>query len=125
MSTQIDNAKALSHPLRVRILETLAENEPSSPARLSIALDEPLGNVSYHFKTLLEYGMVECVATKPVRGALEHFYARTPAVLDSVTESQALNEIARFLREGHMLGDELVGQIRRVLLDAGRKVDAA
>src|SRR4051794_15100467 len=39
--------KALSHPLRVRML-TLLNQKVSSPSELAEELDEPLGNVSYH-----------------------------------------------------------------------------
>jgi DNA-binding transcriptional ArsR family regulator len=69
-------AKALAHPLRVRILTSL-HNGISSPNLLSQELDEPLGNVSYHVKTLLEYDCVELVKTEPRRGAVEHFYRAT------------------------------------------------
>lgn len=69
-------AKALAHPLRVRILNALHEGI-SSPNQLSQELDEPLGNVSYHVKTLLEYDCVELVKTEPRRGAVEHFYRAT------------------------------------------------
>jgi len=69
-------AKALAHPLRVRILNSLHEGI-SSPNQLSQELNEPLGNVSYHVKTLLEYDCVELVKTEPRRGAVEHFYRAT------------------------------------------------
>jgi DNA-binding transcriptional ArsR family regulator len=69
-------AKALAHPLRVRILSSLHKGI-SSPNQLAQELDEPLGNVSYHVKTLLEYGCVELVKTEPRRGAVEHFYRAT------------------------------------------------
>jgi DNA-binding transcriptional ArsR family regulator len=69
-------AKALAHPLRVRILSSLQKGI-SSPNQLSQELDEPLGNVSYHVKTLLEYKCVELVKTEPRRGAVEHFYRAT------------------------------------------------
>ncbi len=69
-------AKALAHPLRVRILTSLHRGV-SSPNQLSQELDEPLGNVSYHVKTLLEYDCVELVKTEPRRGAVEHFYRAT------------------------------------------------
>jgi len=65
--------KALGHPLRDRILQALNESV-ASPAQLARALDEPLGNVSYHVKILLECEAVELVRTAPVRGAIEHFY---------------------------------------------------
>lgn len=98
MSTQIDNAKALSHPLRVRILEALAADEPSSPAKLSVTLDEPLGNVSYHVKTLSELGMVELVSTAPRRGAVEHYYQRTVVGRGAGTDAGALDYIAGLFR---------------------------
>ena len=69
-------AKALAHPLRVRILSSLHKGI-SSPNQLSQELGEPLGNVSYHVKTLLEYDCVELVKTEPRRGAVEHFYRAT------------------------------------------------
>jgi DNA-binding transcriptional ArsR family regulator len=69
-------AKALAHPLRVRILTSLQKGI-SSPNQLSQELGEPLGNVSYHVKTLLEYDCVELVKTEPRRGAVEHFYRAT------------------------------------------------
>jgi DNA-binding transcriptional ArsR family regulator len=69
-------AKALAHPLRVRILTELHRGI-SSPNQLAQELDEPLGNVSYHVKTLLEYDCVELVKTEPRRGAVEHFYRAT------------------------------------------------
>jgi len=65
--------KALAHPLRFRILEQLAAG-PASPSAIAEALGEPLGNVSYHVKILLQYEAIELVETRPVRGALEHFY---------------------------------------------------
>ncbi len=69
-------AKALAHPLRVRILASL-HRRISSPNQLSRELDEPLGNVSYHVKTLLEFDCIELVKTEPRRGAVEHFYRAT------------------------------------------------
>lgn len=69
-------AKALAHPLRMRILTTLHDGI-SSPNQLSQQLDEPLGNVSYHVKTLLEFDCIELVKTEPRRGAVEHFYRAT------------------------------------------------
>jgi DNA-binding transcriptional ArsR family regulator len=69
-------AKALAHPLRVQLLNILNERV-SSPNQLSKELSEPLGNVSYHVKVLLEYDCVELVKREPRRGAIEHFYRAT------------------------------------------------
>jgi DNA-binding transcriptional ArsR family regulator len=68
--------KALGHPLRVRILQVVDEGV-ASPRQIADALDEPLGNVSYHVRILRENDALELVDTRPVRGAVEHFYRGT------------------------------------------------
>ena len=65
--------KALAHPLRIRMLTVLNERV-TSPSELAGELDEPIGNVSYHMRTLADLGMVELVRTEPRRGAVEHYY---------------------------------------------------
>lgn len=69
----IEAAKAVAHPLRAQILHTL-DGEPRSPQSLSQALDQPLGNVSYHVTVLRDLGAIELTGIRQVRGALEHFY---------------------------------------------------
>jgi DNA-binding transcriptional ArsR family regulator len=66
-------AKALSHPLRAHVL-TILNERVASPNQMSEELGEPLGNVSYHVKALLELQCIELVSTTPRRGAVEHFY---------------------------------------------------
>ncbi len=87
-------AKALAHPLRVRILTSLHKGI-SSPNQLAQELGEPLGNVSYHVKTLLEYDCVELVKTEPRRGAVEHFYRATERAFFSDEESAKVPASAR------------------------------
>jgi DNA-binding transcriptional ArsR family regulator len=65
--------KAMGHPLRFRILLRLNEGA-SSPSTLARELGEPLGNVAYHVKILLEQEAIELIDTRPVRGAIEHIY---------------------------------------------------
>ena len=78
-------AEAFVHPLKLRILTLMAQPPPPraeedtpepgySPHRLSIALGEPLGNVSYHIHQLENAGLIKLVAVKQRRGALEHYY---------------------------------------------------
>jgi DNA-binding transcriptional ArsR family regulator len=69
--------KALSHPLRQRILQQLVEHGPASPKQIATALGERLGNVSYHVKMLRDLDCVELVDTRQRRGAIEHFYRAT------------------------------------------------
>jgi DNA-binding transcriptional ArsR family regulator len=65
--------KALAHPLRVQILSTL-EDRVASPSDLAIELGAPLGNVSYHVRTLADLGLVKLVKRRTRRGAVEHYY---------------------------------------------------
>src|SRR6201999_4260325 len=54
-------AKVLAPALRVRLLVTLAELAEAGPKRLSIHLNERLGNVSYHVRYLESRGVIELV----------------------------------------------------------------
>src|SRR3954447_4396085 len=65
--------KALAHPLRVQILSAL-EDRIASPSDLAIELNAPLGNVSYHVRTLADLGLVKLVKRRTRRGAVEHYY---------------------------------------------------
>jgi DNA-binding transcriptional ArsR family regulator len=100
-------AKALAHPLRVRILSSL-HNGISSPNQLAQELNEPLGNVSYHVKTLLEYECVELVKTEPRRGAVEHFYRATDRAFLSDSDWSKIPASARKGISGSIL--ESIGQ---------------
>jgi DNA-binding transcriptional ArsR family regulator len=67
-------AKALAHPLRVRILAALEEST-ASPSELASRLGEPVGTVAYHVRVLAGRGLVRLVGTSQRRGALVHHYA--------------------------------------------------
>jgi DNA-binding transcriptional ArsR family regulator len=74
--TSIDDpryVKAMSHPLRVRILAILMERK-ASPVELAQVLEGTLGTVSYHVRTLHQLGLIELVGETRVRGAVEHHY---------------------------------------------------
>lgn len=66
-------AKALSHPMRARILVIL-NDRVASPNEIAETIDERLPNVSYHVRALLELGCIELVDTAQRRGAIEHYY---------------------------------------------------
>lgn len=73
--------KGIGHPVRVKALALLCEGKDTkaSPNELSIALGEPLGNVSYHVRALLDANLIELKNTVPRRGAIEHYYSVTDA----------------------------------------------
>lgn len=65
--------KALSHPIRLRILQEMHRGL-ASPKEIADKLGESLGVVSYHVRTLEELGCIELAETKFRRGAVQHFY---------------------------------------------------
>jgi DNA-binding transcriptional ArsR family regulator len=65
---------ALGHPLRRQILRLMASEEAISPRQLSVLLELPLSNVSYHVRVLSDCDAVALVRTVPVRGSMQHFY---------------------------------------------------
>jgi DNA-binding transcriptional ArsR family regulator len=66
-------AKALSHPMRARILGILDERV-ASPNEIAEMIDERLPNVSYHVRALVDLECIELVRTAQRRGAIEHYY---------------------------------------------------
>ncbi len=50
--------RALSHPLRVRILELLREDGPATASGLAKRVGESSGTTSWHLRQLAEYGLV-------------------------------------------------------------------
>jgi DNA-binding transcriptional ArsR family regulator len=105
--------KALSHPLRVRML-TLLNQKVASPSELADELDEPLGNVSYHMRFLADLEMVKLVRTEPRRGAVEHYYeALEPPLISDADWAQLPVALRR------SLSDSTLGDIARDLRGAG------
>jgi DNA-binding transcriptional ArsR family regulator len=72
-----DLVRALSHPVRVRILEAL-QGRTASPTELARRFGQSLGVVSYHAGALVEVDCIEQVHTRPRRGTVEHFYTARP-----------------------------------------------
>jgi DNA-binding transcriptional ArsR family regulator len=65
--------KALAHPIRVKILGIL-EHRTATPKEVALELGLPVENVSYHFRTLREFGFIHLERKRQVRGAIELHY---------------------------------------------------
>lgn len=91
--------KALGHPLRVRILESVIERREASPLTISRQLRQPLATVSRHMRVLRDLGFVELTRTEPRRGAVEHFYR---AVQRAYIDDHAWERLSVPLRRGIM-----------------------
>ena len=126
--------KAMSHPLRVRILAMLDERK-ASPNQLAGWLGASLGTVAYHVRTLEQLGLIELVDETRVRGAVEHHYrararpvvsadgwAAAPPIAKQAAVGSTLDVIAEYARQSAASGgfDREDAQLRRQLI----KLDA-
>lgn len=86
--------RAISHPVRVRLLAML-EEEAASPVLLAAKLAQPLGTIAYHVRTLYDLGLLELVSTRQRRGATEHYYRTTGRPAASEEAWQGLDPISK------------------------------
>jgi DNA-binding transcriptional ArsR family regulator len=100
--------KALAHPLRWRIVETLVERGEASPVALARLFDQPLATVSHHTRVLRDLGCIELSRTEPRRGAVEHYYR---AVMPAFFDDEQWERVPIALRRG------LAGQVFRRIVD--------
>src|SRR5919199_6439256 len=106
--------KALAHPLRVQIL-TVLEERVASPSDLAEELGAPLGNVSYHVRTLADLGLLKLVRRRTRRGAVEHYYrARGRATVSDKAWSQVPSVVRK-----SMVGVALDQAIEQAVAAAG------
>ncbi len=69
--------RALSHPIRLEILQTL-QGRVASPVEISAEIGESMSVVSYHASTLVRCGCLELVHSRARRGGIENFFGITP-----------------------------------------------
>src|SRR3954452_11833225 len=127
--------RALAHPLRGRIWTHL-QLKRASPRQLAEELDAPLGNVSYHVRTLLQLKLIKLVKTVPRRGAIEHYYeavervdvpapawGETPGLVKQAVVDAALQEIGHSVTQAANLGgfDAADAHLTRTRLTLDRK----
>ncbi len=108
--------KALAHPIRMKILNILDERT-ATPKELAEALGLPLENVSYHVRTLKDFGFIKLERTRQVRGAVEHHYklaarprvgsklwAEVPRVVQEALTDATLNVIVETIGQAALDG---------------------
>lgn len=73
--SDLDQVKALSHPLRMRIIEKLAASEPMTTKQVAEALEEKPTRLYHHVDLLEKAGLIRLTHTRQNRGATEKYYA--------------------------------------------------
>jgi DNA-binding transcriptional ArsR family regulator len=146
--------KALAHPIRMKILGIL-DQQTATPKELAGALGLPLENVSYHVRTLKDFGFIKLEKTRQVRGAVEHHYKLAgrpqignklweqlpPVVKEAFTDANltaAIEDIGRGAQQGGfdrpeahnanyslILDEDGVTEVEAILRDVEDRIEAA
>lgn len=111
-------AKALSHPLRRRVLEQLIDRGEASPNEVAKQIGAPLSTVSYHVHILRDLECIELVRTEPRRGAVEHYYRSSLDLLLDDTQWSRLPVAVRRQLAGQTIGD-LIREVGEAARDGG------
>jgi DNA-binding transcriptional ArsR family regulator len=105
--------KALSHPLRRKILSWLIERSTGSPSEMSRDLAVDLTELSYHARQLEKYGAIELVEKRPTRrGSPEHIYRPMARVILSEEEVEAMSMADRQVFAGQIV-QNMMGDLRK------------
>ena len=128
LGLSVDLVKAGGHHLRQRILARLDEGV-ASPSEMAKEFEESLPLVSYHVRILLQLGCVGLVREGRRRGAIEHYYALTPAgerviaTFASATVRQKLCAAQKLVEDAREI--QVAGSVREAISDAAVAVTAA
>jgi DNA-binding transcriptional ArsR family regulator len=136
--SDVETLKAISDPLRLRILEvmTSASDEAFTVKRLAAALEVSQTKLYHHVNLLLERELIRPVATRVVSGIIETSYrvaqlsvkldrgllaGDTSALHDMLTTvfDGARDDIERGIRAGAIDVGEETDPVRRVILAKG------
>jgi DNA-binding transcriptional ArsR family regulator len=136
--SDVETLKALSDPLRLRILElmTTGRDETFTVKRLAAALDVSQTKLYHHINLLVERGLIRPVATRVVSGIIETSYriaqlsvrldrglltGDSPELHDMLTTvfDGAREDIERGIRAGVIDLSERTDPLRRVILAKG------
>jgi len=95
-------ARAMAHPLRIRLVEELAFRGPMTATQLAERLGESPANCSWHLRQLAKYGFVEEAGGGPGRlrpWRLSHIGMRFTDVHEDPETAIAARALDRTLRE--------------------------
>jgi DNA-binding transcriptional ArsR family regulator len=108
--------KALSHPLRAKMLYALQERQ-SSPKELAAHFGAPLSNVAYHIQVLRKLKLIRLAKRTPRRGAVEHHYVvdhvaymnadawrRTPTLIKERAVAEWLEDVGAYVTDAAAMG---------------------
>jgi DNA-binding transcriptional ArsR family regulator len=72
--SDLEQVKALAHPLRMRIIEALAASEPMTTKQVAESLGEKPTRLYHHVDLLEKTGLIRLTHTRQNRGTTEKYY---------------------------------------------------
>ena len=72
--SDLEQVKALAHPLRMRIIEALAASEPMTTKQVAESLGEKPTRLYHHVDLLQKAGLIRLTHTRRNRGTTEKYY---------------------------------------------------
>ncbi|GIF76540.1 ArsR/SmtB family transcription factor [Asanoa siamensis] len=97
--TEVDELKAVTHPLRVRMLGALRADGPATATELARRFDTDTGTTSYHLRKLARHGFVEEAEQRDGRErrwqATEATTSWDEAALSTTAEGRAVLSVMR------------------------------
>ncbi len=111
--TRIEQLKALSDPLRIKILSQLIE-KPMTGQQLSETLNIPRSKIHYHLGELEKNGIIEIVCREEKKGIMQKFYR---SVAKSIIPS---DELMPFVdsRSVRQFGLEVINRLKKKIIKA-------
>ncbi|MDZ5471305.1 helix-turn-helix domain-containing protein [Bacillus sp. 31A1R] len=90
--TSLEKMKALSHPLRQRILASLRDQVPKTSQQLSLKIGEPRNKVHYHIQQLHKAGLLVITETKIKGNFTEKYYLPIANKIIYKLEEDSIND---------------------------------
>jgi DNA-binding transcriptional ArsR family regulator len=72
--SDLEQVKALAHPLRMRIIEALAASEPMTTKQVAESLGEKPTRLYHHVDLLEKTGLIRLTHTRQNRGTTEKYF---------------------------------------------------
>lgn len=118
---QVERLKALANPLRIRILEQLAQR-PMTVSEVAAALGEPRTKLYRHVALLLKQNFISVASKRKVSGIFEKTYQTRPGpvVLDGAVSAAEKAEYETTLEAGLAAGFEQTRREIRGAIEVGR-----
>ncbi len=117
--SDLEQVKALAHPLRVRIIETLAASDPMTTKQVADFLGEKPTRLYHHVDLLEKAGLIHLTHTRKNRGTTEKYYEAIArqfrAAADLFSDESADDQLDALRPMIHTVFDNTTSEMLRLI----------